>query len=343
MINYNYNLNWFEKGLDYALKSWTSTFNRMGKPNPYSRIEKILIGIIAENAVENYLRDCEIPYNEKGKTRWYEKDRYDIGIGNYAIDVKANFLDQKSSYIQQIFAKNNDKIKWLNTCISLVPMDQFNPPKRLRKKELKKKVYIFPFIEGHFSENNISSSNLIHAFWDYKWLKRAEFKDFGPLGKLNISYDGSSNQTHKIIIYGTKKPKEFIKEIVHLDSKTIITKNNFHQVFSIRFIGKPDGLLRINSSTGKLAEHIEPNCNFELEKHPVTQKYVPKQNNWQNLGLNSVSIYLSGWMEDEDLRIQGRHYKRFDKTIPQYSEIKIDNWGLEVSELNEMKSIETLL
>ena len=106
MIICNYNLNSFEKGLDYALKSWTSTFNRMGKPNPYSRIEKILIGIIAENAVENYLRDCEIPYNEKGKTRWYEKDRYDIGIGNYAIDVKANFLDQKSSYIQQIFAKN---------------------------------------------------------------------------------------------------------------------------------------------------------------------------------------------------------------------------------------------
>lgn len=342
MIKYSYNLNSFEKGLDYALKSWTSTFNRMGKPNPYSRIQKILIGIIAENEVENYLIDYEIPYNEKGKTKWYEKDRYDIGIGNYAIDVKANFLDQKSNYIKQIFANNKDKINWLNTCISLVPIDQFNPPKRVRKKDLKKKVYIFPFIEGYFTENNISSSNLIHAFWNYKWLKKAEFKDFDPLGKLNISYDGSLNKTHKIIIYGTKKPKEFIKEIVNLNSKTLITKNHYHQVFSIRFIGKPDGLLRINSSIAKLCEHIEPNCNFDLEKHPVTEKYVPKENNWQNLTLNSVSIYLSGWIEDEDLRIQGRPYKRFDKTIPQYSEIKIDNWGLEVSELNEMESIKTL-
>jgi hypothetical protein len=343
MINCNYKSIWFEKGLDYALKSWTSTFNRMGKPNPYSRIEKILIGIIAELAVEDYLKASEILYNEKGKTRWYEEDRYDIGIGNYAIDVKANFLDLNSNYIQKIFSENKNRQQWLNTCISLVPLDQFNPPKRVRKINMKKKAYIFPFIEGHYSENVISDSNLIHAFWDYRWLKRAEFKTFGPLGKLNITYSGSLNENHKIIIYGTSKPKELINETVLLNNDKILTTNKYHQVFSMRFIGKPDGVLRIDSSLQKLSELVRPDCEFELEKHPTTLKYIPKQNNWQNLNLNSVIIYIAGWMKDEDLRIQGRTYKRFDKNIPQYSEIKIDNWGLEVSELNNMESIKTLL
>tara|TARA_B100001248_G_scaffold255023_1_gene234234 strand:- start:94 stop:1125 length:1032 start_codon:yes stop_codon:yes gene_type:complete len=342
MINCNYNLIWFEKGLDYALKSWTSTFNRLGKPNPYSRIEKILIGIIAELAVENYLKASEISYDEKGKTRWYEKDRYDIGIGNYAVDVKANFLDLNSNYIQKIFSENNIRHQWLNKCISLVPLDQFNPAKKDRKINQRKKVYVFPFIEGCFNENIINSSNLIHAFWDYRWLKRAEFKTYGPLGKLKISYFGSLDENQKIILYGTSKPKQFIKETIFLNNNRIITKNKYHQVFSIRLIGKPDGSLKIESSEQKLSEVILPDCNFELEKNLITSKYVPKENNWQNLSLNSVKIYLCGWMKDEDLRILGRSYKRFDKSIPQYSEIKIDNWGVEVSELNHMKSIKSL-
>lgn len=59
-------------GLDYALISWTSTFNRMGKPNPYKRIEKILLGVAAENEFIEYLKTKHTKYELKGRTRWCE-------------------------------------------------------------------------------------------------------------------------------------------------------------------------------------------------------------------------------------------------------------------------------
>ncbi len=88
----------------------------MGKPNPYTRIEKIILGLIAESAVEEFFIYNNIKYNTSGKTRWYEEDRYDIGIGKYAIDVKANFLDLNSPYIITQYVNNPNKIEWLNKC-----------------------------------------------------------------------------------------------------------------------------------------------------------------------------------------------------------------------------------
>lgn len=332
---------WYEKGLDYALISWTSTFNRMGKPNPYSRIEKILIGIIAESSVENYLLSNNIKYSESGKTRWYEIDRYDIGIGKHEIDVKSNFLNLTSPYIQQLFSRERDKLRWLQTCIALVPLDQFNPSKTERLKKKKNKVFLFPFMEGYFQEDEMAK-NLVHAFWDYKWLKRAEHRDLGSLGKLNITYDGSLNKNHKIIIYGTSAPKAIIKEEIILNKQMITTSTSYHQVFAIRFVGKPNGSLTVKSITQKLSEVIRDVCGFALIKDPESGKYVPSQNDWQDLTLYSSNIFLSGWITEDEMRLFGKKYQRFDKTIPQYSEIKVDNWGCAVSELEKMSNIKKL-
>ena len=84
---------WVEQGLDYALKSWPYTFNRMGSANPYSRIEKIMLVGMAEDAIKNYLNNNGIEFDELGRTMWYQKDRYDIGIDKYKVDVKSNYLN----------------------------------------------------------------------------------------------------------------------------------------------------------------------------------------------------------------------------------------------------------
>ncbi|KAA6340378.1 hypothetical protein EZS27_011753 [termite gut metagenome] len=124
----------FSKGLEYALISWTSTFNRMGKPNPYSRLQKIILGIIAEKAFEGFLTKNNIDYETNGKTKWYEIDRYDIGIGGFAIDVKANFLDLNSPFIRSKQQNHlfDNKESWFLKCHALVPLDQFNPGKNKR-------------------------------------------------------------------------------------------------------------------------------------------------------------------------------------------------------------------
>lgn len=331
----------FRNGLNYALISWTSTFNRMGKPNPYSRIEKIILGIIAEAAIENYLIKSKVEFETQGKTKWYEVDRYDIGINGYAIDVKSNFLDLNSAYItnklSDIF---DDKLNWFLKCHALVPLDQFNPGANERRAHKRDKVYIFPFIEGNFKESK-TSNPLVHTFWDYKWLKRAEYKDLPSLGKVSIDYNGKKKDA-SIAIYGTTSKNQACVEYFDLSSEKTETENEFFQIFSVEWTGKnmPDGILKFQSKKLKLKEIIKPECSFELEK--LDDGYWPRENNWQSLKLYNSQIHLLGWIYEEDFRIVGSEQKRFTKTIEQYSEIKVDNWGCLVKELEPMSTIKNI-
>jgi hypothetical protein len=331
---------WFRAALNYALISWSSTFNRMGKPNPYTRMEKIILGLIAEKALEEYLISNKIKYETKGKTKWHEVDRYDIGIKEYAIDVKANFIDLNSTYIQNKL--NNlfsDKHSWFLKCHALIPMDQFNPGTNERRAHKRDKVYVFPFIEGNFFEAN-DTPPLIHAFWDYRWLKKAEHKDLPHLGNLLIKYNGSLKKA-TITIHGTSDIKQACIEKIKLDSNSIITKNNFFQVFAIEWSGpKPDGVLELTSKVLKMKEKIRPTLSFNLEKTEVG--YWPKENNWQSLALHNAKVHLLGWIYEEDIRLVGKEFKRFTKTIEQYSEIKVDNWGCLIKELEPMNKINTI-
>lgn len=329
---------WFRDGLDYALISWTSTFNRMGKPNPYSRIEKILIGIIAEKALEDFLKRNQIAFETSGKTKWYEVDRYDIGLNGYAIDVKSNFLDLSSSYIASKYNElSGNKLGWFLKCHALVPLDQFNPGANLRRAHKRDKIYVFPFIEGYFNELDWKKP-LIHTFWDYKWLKRAECKDLPSLGNLIIKYSGEG-QDASINIYGTTKKNQACIEKVSLSTKMVRTQNDFFQIFSIEWTGNsmPNADLWIISKTLEISEVIKPECSFELIKTDFG--YWPIKNNWQSLNFYSPQVYLLGWIYEEDFRVTGSEQKRFTKTIEQYSEIKVDNWGCIVRELEPMSKI----
>ncbi len=331
---------WFKSGLEYALISWTSTFNRMGKPNPYSRLQKIILGIVAEKAMEQYLITNKIRYDIKGKTKWYEEDRYDIGINGFAIDVKANFLNLDSTYIQSKL-KNFDqsKLDWFTRCHALVPMDQFNPGQKERRTHKRDKVYLFPFIEGFFNEGQ-GNDCLVHAFWDYKWLKRAESKDLPNLGKLKITYQGDL-QKAKLKIYGTTCKNEICIETIDIKSKEFKTTNNFFQVLSLEWIGDiPNGILTIKSPILGITETIKPLLTFSLQA--MENGYWPVENNWQNIGLHKCKVFLLGWIYEEDFRIIGKEYKRFTKTIEQYQETKVDNWGCVIENLEPIKTLKDI-
>lgn len=343
---------WLREALDYALISWTSTFNRMGKPNPYSRVEKIVLGIIAEKAIEKYLIDNKISYETHGKTKWYEVDRYDLGIKGYAIDVKSNFLDVKSQYItNKLNSITTSKEKWFLKCHALVPMDQFNPGNNQRRAHKRDKIYLFPFLEGYFDENQYASP-LIHTFWDYKWLKKGEHKKLQTLGKLTIKYDGTLKNCI-IRIYGTKKKNVACVEDVCLNKNEIVTKNEFFQVFSIECINEaPDGIIQVVSKKIKLNEVINPRASFLIDNeitYSIISKKKKKENNykvvnndWQSLNIYDLKIHLLGWIYEEDFRITGNEFKRFTKSIEQYSEIKVDNWGCLVKELEPIINLKNI-
>lgn len=327
----------FERSLDYALISWPVTFNRLGKSNPYKRIQKILIGIIAENVFENYLIDSKISYGKQGKTKWYEEDRYDIDIGKYAVDVKSSFLDLDSPFIQDKSSNLfDDKFSWFTKCHALVPLDQFNPGANEKRSHNRDKIYVFPFIEGTFRFSQ-SGHNLIHAFWDYKWLKKAPFKNDPHLGKLSIKYHGALNSSSIQIIGTTDKNKSCI-ETISFDSPNTISSNSFFQVFTIRWLGpKPIGDLHIISNNLNLEEIIKPDLNFLLQKS--TNGIWPIHNNWQNLTIYDCTIFLLGWIHDERLRIVGKKFPRFCKITGQYQDTLIENWGCSIYELEPLSSL----
>jgi len=321
-------------GLDYALISWTSTFNRMGKPNPYKRIEKILLGVAAENEFIEYLKKQHIKYELKGRTRWYEVDRYDIGINGTPVDIKANFLDLSSAHIQSKYdSLFMTKEEWFLKCHALVPLDQFNCASERRVK----KNYLFPFIEGYFSEGT-KAGPLVHALWDYKWLKKGPYKDDFSTEHLFIGYSEPSEKA-SIRIYGTSAKNESCIEDIKLDKKHIISTNLFHQVFSIVWTGSsmPQGKLTIRKNDSKIREIINNTCEFELEQ--TSDGYAPSVNNWQSLKLYQYSIYLLGWIKEDDFRVNGNEYPRFSHNIEQYGDTKVDNWGCLVEDLEPISSI----
>lgn len=330
-------LSHFVEGLDYALISWTSTFNRMGKPNPYLRLQKIIIGIIAEKAVEKYLSSNNVSYETAGKTKWYQTDRYDIGINNFAVDIKSSFIDLDALYfVKEYIPNQNNCGDWFLKCTALVPLDQFNPGKNERRAHKRDKIYLFPFVEGYFN-TTLSNNFLVHTFWDYRWLKRAEHKNSANVGNLKISYSGTLNNS-TLKVYGTTKKNEICIEEISLDKSNIISKNNFFQVFSILWIGSaPDGNLTIRSLGEHLKETIKPEKSFILEK--TDNGYWPLENNWQSLEIHACKVHLAGWIYEEDFRVIGKEFKRFSKNILQYSETKVDNWGCAIKELNPMSSI----
>lgn len=324
-------------GLEYALMSWTSTFNRMGKPNPYKRIEKILLGVAAESEFIDFLKSRKIKYDLTGRTRWYEADRYDIKINGTPIDVKANFLDLSTPHIQSKYdSLFLEKEEWFLKCHALVPLDQFN----CKSERMIKKAYLFPFIEGYFSEGTLVNP-LIHAFWDYQWLKKGDYKNDNSSEHLMIGYSDPCSDA-SIRIYGTSSKNEACIEDISLNKKHSISVNKFYQVFSIVWTGNgvPTGTLSIRMDGTTLKEKISNICSFELER--TDDGYSPCSNHWQSVNLYKYSIYLLGWIKEDDFRVNGDEYPRFSHNIEQYGDTKVDNWGCLVEELEPIDSISAL-
>jgi len=335
---------WIEQGLDYALKSWPYTFNRMGSANPYSRIEKIMLGIMAEYAIVDYLNKNEIKYDELGKTYWYQKDIYDVGIGNYKIDVKSCYLKPEKVDGKTIEEFRNNNFEWLLGCTGLVPQDQMS-----RKLDRGEKIYIFPFITGRTdAKESQAKGSIIHAFWGYEWLKKAEHKDDESLGKLTFKfnkggddYKSEENKELEIEIYGTSEPKSFANETISIKpNEKITTEQDYHQVFSIRLL-KNDiqfnfGNLVITSESG-LEESIGGHYRFNTERHDGD--LILCNNDWMDVYLYDGFVYIPGYIKEKEFRVKGKEYPRFSKDIRQYSDTLVDNWGVDIKELNPMSNL----
>ena len=97
IIDFKYTNNWYEKPLNEALitfKSLGATYNRMASSSNYDRFMRIVIGEIAQSAVDTYLLELGINISHNGKTRWYEIDKYDLSYGITNLTLRQLELNQ---------------------------------------------------------------------------------------------------------------------------------------------------------------------------------------------------------------------------------------------------------
>ena len=325
---------WIIKGLKYGQLSWTQTFNRMGKSNPYKKIQNIAIGKIAEQAVQKYLQSNQIKFDLKGSTKWYEIDIDDLEINDYQIDIKSNFIDKNTSYIKKksIGSMLENRLDWYGTCHALVPSDQV--ASKNRGNNLMKKIYIFVFAEGTI--NPQSTKHIIHAFWDYRWLKKAEHKNAAHLGHLRLS--SSTKKELKVTIYGTTEPKKGIIETITLNHGDAITKNSYHQLFAIYSEnGIPDSVLKIESKSAKLTETIKPKLSFNVDSS--TKPITVLENEWSSVDVQIDHCYIAGWIKKDDFLVISNEYPRYTKIFEQYQDTLTDNFACKVQELEPITQI----
>ena len=326
---------WIDVGVDYALRSWAATYNRLGKKNIYSRLSKIVVGVVAEQATRAALEDYEIEFDSEGATAWYAIDRYDLGVRGKSIDIKSIFVDRDNKDQMKKLARTGclaDLQDNLVKFTALVPEDQFNSVSA-KKRAGREKIYVFPVVDAH-SAVSPTDGRICHLMWDYKWLKKAEEKDSPSLGKLTVT----SQRGGKIRLIGTTSKNTLVVEDIKVDGTSRETKNSFWQLFAIELSGKGAIDLVVKTEFGRLTEKIKAEFGFEIG----SGEHEPSQNDWMPVGLGSGTVYVCGFATDRTLRVKGRSYPRFSKDVLQYSDTLISNWGLSFKQLSPWPNLSSV-
>lgn len=323
---------WVDAGVNYALRSWAVTFNRLGKKNVYSRLSKIIVGVVAEQATRAALEKYRISFDSEGSTDWHAIDRYDLGVNGTSIDIKAVFLDRDNrAQVAKLTRAGviSDIAANVNKFTALVPSDQFNSA-AAKKRAGRDKVYVFPVVDAN-SVVSETDGRLSHLMWDYRWLKKGDAKDSPRLGKLNVK----SSRSGKVRLVGTDAKHSLVVEDVKADASGRQTRNDFWQLFSIELLsGKPIDLV-VKSQNGRTVERIDAKVGFSID----SGSDEPLQNDWMPVGIANGTVYICGYGTDQLLRLKGRSYPRFSKDVLQYSDTLIDNWGVAVQHLKPFQDL----
>lgn len=338
---------WIREACEYAELTWSFTFNRMGKANPYDRIKKIVIGLVAQSAYEEWLKQNKIPYDQLGRTPWYEIDRYDIGIYGRKNDIKAFFLDITNPILQNRGIKrlSPQRTDWLLTCSALVPQDQYHS-RSLEDKD----IYVFAFIADKFYYGFLPLFDkelnrwIVHAFWDYHWLKPSSWvRTHGEemLGRISVKALDPKDEGKTITIGGTVAPQQKGTEVLTLKAgQWVSTKASFYQLVFLRIDKKPNGEIIIQASQGGLKERIPPVSGFEIERG--TGQLKVRLNGWNDIWLYNPIIYLVGFLTKAEFGSIAEAIDRFDKTVKQYLDTLTPNYRCYVYNLRPLKDIKTL-
>ncbi|MEM2368328.1 MAG: hypothetical protein QXQ50_08885 [Candidatus Bathyarchaeia archaeon] len=343
LILVNVKDSWVERACNYAQISLVWTYNRMGTSDYCRRLRRIVVGLVAELAFYDWLSRQGIPFGLKGRTAWYEKDRWDIDVKGVPYDIKSLFVEN--------FPRNLSEV--LDWCV-LVPVDQLTT--KLRKTN--QFAYVFAFVSGKWfnptqppnfaTETLISSSTipsarwLIHVPWDFDFTKRR----VGELGSLVVNAQDSRDYGRKIELGGTtvsgsgkQLNRQVVTDVVTLGPSRNATQTKFFELLYVRWLSPmfPHGEIRIEATNLPLSEAIPPAYGFSPSPRRHSQQ-GPQMNGWYDIWLYDAKVLLVGWADINS--VSGWQILRHFQPCDPVRSTQTDNYFNKVMNLNPMRMLD---
>jgi len=337
-----------EKVVDQALKdaifSWTKKEDRTRQRNPYTRLQHAFTGYIMENCFISYLRDNNI--NFELVEREEDPSRQDVKLNDRFCNLKGFVLDFNKKFLinKDINELTPENKQWLLECTGLVPLKELNP--KVQTERTEDRFFIFHFLKCTLTpENKENKKGILHLFCSRninKGIIRRR-KDWGKdLGKIRFDITPPIDEQYSMLVYGVNTEGEEITEIVVIKNEgDIQTQNEFSSLIALKSVENqlPPPLSNITITTDSgIVKNIPSRFGFKLK--PIKGKPSELiENAWKALYVYKPEVYLTGFIEEEDFRIDGREIKLYDKTIKQYQEIRFPNYGIQISEIRPIDEI----
>ncbi len=312
LIHLPYTPDLTDGGIAFALRTLLYSYNR-ASGSPYERLRRIVSAIAVELSFRHYLTEQNISFEIKGAAPFSDPDRYDVSLGGHRCDIKSFLI----TYREQITQIHNDPAILLKAP-ALVPLDQYSAEGHSNED-----IYLFAFITGLFASSQedikkiITSHQahyLIHVLPD-EWRKPKNWKPLNP-----IIFKSESEQPILLEVHGQNENREFITHILKLMPSTRIQLEEYF--FAITSL------------------HAKTFPSARLGMHSPHQKetYIIHSNNWHNIHLHGMDIYLTGYLKREEFR---RHAQLIQPgaRVFQYDQTRTKNLAVPISNLHSIQRL----
>jgi hypothetical protein len=301
-----------EGGVEYALRSLSHTYDRMGG-SPYDRLRRIVAGVAVELAFRRHLSQNEIPFDVKGAAPFTDPERYDVALGKHRCDIKS-FLITHRKQITEI--RRNPSV--LLNAPALVPSDQHAGDGHSYND-----LYIFAFANGLIaaSQDDLKKAvekkqphYLIHAMPD-EWRKPM---NWNPLGALTLKSE--SEEELLVEVNGQDEAREMKRKIVSLPPGTKVTVNeSFYSVTALHIRRMAGARLGIR-------------CDAIKETHVISPL------DWGNIWVYGMDIFMTGYISYEEFSQRANTLLPNSKVF-QYERTRVKNLSMPVSSLKPMQKL----
>jgi hypothetical protein len=265
-----------EGGITYACRSLPHIYDQLSGSS-FSRLRSITASIAVELAFRRYLNQQNIPFDIKSYEPFTNPDRYDVSLGGHRCDLQSFLI----SYRSQISALRADHSLILKAP-AMVPLDQYSMDGHSSND-----IYIFAFLTGLIaaSPDEVNKAAraeqpvcLIHTMPN-AWTRPQVWIPLGPL-----ILKSESDQTLSLIIGGQNASRQFLTHTLELLPNTRYNLDvDFFSVAFIQVKFKPNARLGIYSPSRK-------------------ETYLIESNEWSNIWIYGIDIYLTGWISRLEFR-----------------------------------------